>query len=331
MTKRFLKSKTTQTLDWDWVVLFNHYFMIILRSNFSPSIFKHIFPILFLLVLGCSKKGIERPTDEFIPPPDEEELVEGEDYFLPHIDLSHWKVTLPIGNPTEVKPPEILDYATNSLLKEFMYNDSTDGSLVFYTYPGSSTQNSSYSRTELREQMVPGSNNTNWTFAQGGRIKGKLALSEVSKDNDGDYHRVIIMQIHGRLTDEQRDLIGEDDNNAPPMLKIYWENNKVVVRTKVLKDLNATDTEALHTDAWGNADKFTFSETVGFDPFTLEVLVSDGRMEVILNDNESDVYDDEHIQRWGIFENYFKAGNYLVTTDENAFSKVKYYELEHSH
>ena len=111
-------------------------------------------------------------TNEPTPPSDpemveEEEEVEGVDYFLPHIDLSNWKVTLPIGNPTEVKPPEILDYATNSTLLPFMYNDSTDASLVFYTYPGASTTNSSYSRTELREQMVPGSNNTNWTFEEG--------------------------------------------------------------------------------------------------------------------------------------------------------------------
>jgi len=287
-----------------------------------------------MIIAGCGGS-----SDQLIPPPPndddeivvEEELIEGVDYFLPNIDLNNWKVTLPIGNPTEVKPPEILSYANNNLLKEFMYNDSTDGALVFHTYPGASTANSSYSRTELREQMVPGSNNTNWTFSEGGRIKGTLALQDISKDDDGDYHRVIIMQIHGRLTNEQRDLIGEDDNNAPPMLKIYWTDNKVIVRTKELHDLNASDTEILHTAAWDNADSFTFSENVGFDKFTLEVIVSEGRMEVILNDNESKVYDDIHIEKWDVFENYFKAGNYLVTTDENAFSKVKYYDLEVSH
>ena len=36
------------------------------------------------------------------------------DYKLPNIDLNNWKVTLPIGNPTEVKPPAILDYANNA-------------------------------------------------------------------------------------------------------------------------------------------------------------------------------------------------------------------------
>ncbi|MDX5584148.1 MAG: polysaccharide lyase family 7 protein [Aureibaculum sp.] len=260
-----------------------------------------------------------------------EEEEEEVNYKLPNIDLSHWKVTLPIGNPTEVTPPEILDYATNETLKPFMYNDSINGALVFYTYPGASTANSSYSRTELREQMDPGSNTTNWTFAQGGSIKGILSMDEISKDANVNYHRSIIMQIHGRLTDEQRDLIGEDDNNAPPMLKIYWTDGKVRVKTKVLKDVNASDTEILYTDAWGDDDGHTFSENVGFDKFTLEVKVSDGSMEVILNDNETVVYDDVHIEKWGVFENYFKAGNYLATLDEDSFARVKYYELEATH
>jgi len=43
------------------------------------------------------------------------------------------------------------------------------------------------------------------------------------------------------------------------------------------------------------------------------------------------VFDDIHVQRWGIFENYFKAGNYLVTTDSGSFSRVKYYDLEVFH
>ena len=38
-------------------------------------------------------------------------------YKLPKIDLSHWKVTVPVNNdngkPLEVSPPEILNYATN--------------------------------------------------------------------------------------------------------------------------------------------------------------------------------------------------------------------------
>lgn len=251
-------------------------------------------------------------------------------YKLPKIDLNHWKVTLPIGNPTEVSPPEILKYASNETLKPFIYNDSIKGALVFYTYPAASTTNSSYSRTELREQMTPGSNATNWTFSQGAYLKGELAMGEITKDANEDYHRTIIMQIHGRLSNVQRDLINQSDNNAPPMLKIYWVNGKVRVKTKELKNLDASELDILKTDSWTDDVGYTFSEYVGFDKFVLEVKVSNGRMEVILN-GVSKVYEGEHIKKWNVFENYFKAGNYLVTRDDWAKSKVEYYQLEVSH
>ena len=286
--------------------------------------------LLLILFISVSCSDNERTVIEEIEEIEEEEITTN--YVLPNIDLNNWKVTLPIGNPTEVLPPEILDYATNETLKPFMYNDSINGALVFYTYPGASTANSSYSRTELRELLNPEDRGTtNWTFDQGGNMKGKLAMDDISKDSQGNYHRAIIMQIHGRLTNEQRDLIGEDDNNAPPMLKIYWVNGQVRVKTKILKDLNATDIEMLHEDAWGDDEGYTFPEYVGFDEFTLEVKVSEGRMEVIFNEKVSVVYDSIHIEKWGIFENYFKAGNYLVSLDEDSYSKVKYYELVVTH
>jgi hypothetical protein len=42
------------------------------------------------------------------------------------------------------------------------------------------------------------------------------------------------------------------------------------------------------------------------------------------------VYQDISLDKWP-YENYFKAGNYLGSTAEGAFSKVKYYELEVTH
>lgn len=256
-------------------------------------------------------------------------------YKLPKIDLSHWKVTTPAGSgkkPQEVSPPEILDYATNKDLIPYMYNDSVRGAIVFYAYPSNATTaNTKYSRSELREQMEPGNNNVNWTFKQGGIMKGKLAIDDISRDKNGKYHKVIIMQIHGRLTNEQRDLIGQKDNNAPPILKIYWQNGKIRVKTKVLKNLNATDEELLHEDAWDNDKGFTFEEKVGFKKFRLEVRVSEGKMTIVLNNNEFKTYENIHMKKWGIFENYFKAGNYFQSRDEGSFAKVRYYTLEVTH
>lgn len=297
--------------------------MAVLSTSFRRNVGAFVLSVLLLLTVACGKE-VDGDTDE----PGIDQKVT---YQLADIDLSNWKVTLPVGRPAEVTPPAILDYANNPTLKPFMYNDSTDASIVFYTYPGASTANSSYSRTELREQMTPGSNSVNWTFAQGGRLKGSIAVPEVSKDAEDKPHRIIIMQIHGRLTDQQRDLIGEDDNNAPPVLKIYWVDGRVRVKTKKLKDLNVSNTEILKTSAWTDDEGRYFSEFVGQEQFQLEVVVSEGRMEVKLNDDESFVYDDIHMQKWSVFENYFKAGNYLVTTDEGAFARVKYYQLEVSH
>lgn len=287
---------------------------------------------LSLCIISCDKpiEPIEQEIIKPIVPVEEKEKVEGVDYFLPNIDLNNWKVTLPIGNPTEVKPPAILDYANNSMLQEFMYNDSIDGSLVFYTYPGASTNNSSYSRTELREQMVPGSNNTNWTFAQGGTMRGTLKMDEITKAENGDFHRAIIMQIHGRLTNEQRDAIQEDDNNAPPILKIYWSDGRVRVLRKVLKDIDITYPEILKTDAWTDEGAW-FDQRVDNEKFTLEIIASDNALKIVLNDNEEMLFDDIHMEKWSIFENYFKAGNYLNTKDKNAFARVKYYELDVKH
>lgn len=255
---------------------------------------------------------------------------------LPEIDLNHWSVTTPElnakGSATTIEPPEILKYATDERLIPYMYNDSTDGSLVFYAYPSEgTTANTKYSRSELREQMEPGNNNVNWTFAQGGTIKGKLAMEEVTKDTDGKYHRVIIMQIHGRLTNTQRDLIGQKDNNAPPILKIYWDKGKIRVKTKVLKNPNLTGDLLLHEEAWDDDEGFNFEQEVGFRKFTLEVKVSEGKMVVVLNNSEYKVYENIHMRKWGIFENYFKAGNYFQSRDKGAFAKVKYYSLEVTH
>lgn len=268
-------------------------------------------------------------SSETINPPDNSEGMDPEEESHEAlIDLSHWKVTLPIGDPTEVEPPEILDYPNIEILEKFMFDDPEENALVFHTKPGSTTANSSYSRTELREQLEPGSNKVNWTFKQGGHLKGRLRVSEVS-GQEGALDRIIVMQIHGRLTDEQRDLIGEDDNNAPPVLKIYWDDGKINVRRKILKDLEVSDIDILKKDAWTDESHWSEKE-VGFDPFDLEIKVSENLMEVKVS-GDTFRFDDVHVNKWSIFYNYFKAGNYLQTADTASYATVKYYELEVSH
>jgi len=87
----------------------------------------------------------------------------------------------------------------------------------------------------------------------------------------------------------------------------------------------------LHEDAWGDDEGYTFEEKVGFDKFDIEIDVKKGKMVVSLNNNEFKTYDDIHMKKWNVFENYFKAGNYLQTRDEGAFSKVNFFELKVFH
>ena len=69
---------------------------------------------------------------------------------------------------------------------------------------------------------------------------------------------------------------------------------------------------------------------VGYDPFELKIIASDGKLEIFLNDESAHVYEDISLEKWP-FENYFKAGNYLGSTHTDAFSKNKYFELAVTH
>ena len=97
------------------------------------------------------------------------------------------------------------------------------------------------------------------------------------------------------------------------------------------KKIDATVPEILHEDAWDNDEGFNFEQEVGFKKFMLEVKVSEGKMVIILNRTEFKVYESIHMRKWGVFENYFKAGNYFQSRDKGSFSKVRFYELEVSH
>ncbi len=249
------------------------------------------------------------------------------------IDLTHWKVTIPTprddGKAMEVSPPEIFDYQNIDVLKKFMYADSTDASIVFHAEPGSTTANTKYSRSELREQMVSGSNSTNWTFPEGRRMKFTMAIDNVSNGTNGKHHRMIIAQIHGRLSNEQKELIGQKDNNAPPVLKIYYQENKIYVRTKVLKNRFVDDRRMLMKDAWEDDRGYYFDRRIERnDKFTLEIIASDGKLEIILDEWDRKVYESEDLKKWGAFENYYKVGNYLQTRDKWAFGSVKIFDLE---
>ncbi len=255
------------------------------------------------------------------------------------INFSNWKVTLPTdennnGSPDEYQPHQLVNYGYQTIeaVRSFMYDDTEDTSLVFYTYPDVSTTNSSYSRTELRELINPNNSRENWTLLEGGEMTGRLKIQEVSKNNQSsdDYHKVIVMQIHGIISQEDMDTYSFSGNNGPPLIKIYWKDGYIWCHKKSLvnETTNGLDLYDVYGDTWSDI-KINLGY-VGYDAFDFRITASDAKIEVQLNDNLSYVYQDISLDKWP-FENYFKAGNYLTTTHDNAYSYVKYYNLEITH
>ena len=251
--------------------------------------------------------------------------------FSEGIDLTHWKITLPIdnnsdGRPDEYGPDELIKFKNTDKFKPYFY-ENIEGALIFYcetSEQNATTPNSKYPRTELREQLEPYNNDVNWTMEKGGRMIGKL---QVTKASEG--HSLMVMQIHGKLTKAQRKELSTNDSDAPPLLKIHFNNGRIRVAYKVLADKNTEGLEILRKSSWTDAKHFYFKERVGNDPFELEIAGSTGKLQVILN-GERKVFMDPDLSVWP-FENYFKAGNYLTTTDKNAYAEVKYFNLEVKH
>jgi len=292
---------------------------------------KNIF--IFLILCACSKEvaqntGVSDPIDDTPV-----EVV------LADIDFSNWKLTLPIdennnGSPDEYQPDVLknLGYQTLESILPYMYDDIEDSSIVFYTFPDVSTTNSSYSRTELRELINLSNARDNWTLLAGGEMVGRLKVESVSEDQESgdDYHKVIVMQIHGIISEEDMDLHGFSSNNGPPLIKIYWKDGYVWCHKKSLIDESTEGDALLETSNNTWTDIKVNLGYAGFEVFDFRITATDARLEVQLNQDTPFVYEDISLDKWP-YENYFKAGNYLTSTNSDAFSYVKYYELSISH
>ena len=213
-----------------------------------------------------------------------------------------------------------------------MYDDVEDGSLVFFTSPDATTTNSSFSRTELRELINPTTSRENWSLETGGTMEGELKMIHITEDPQSSrtYHRTIIMQIHGIISEEDLEIHGFSSNSAPPLIKMYWEDGHVWAFKKSLVDesTSGVDLFVVGNDTW--YDEKTDMGYVGFEAFSLKIIASDARLEIVLNDQEPLIYQDVSLEKWP-FENYFKAGNYLQTSNPEGNASLKYYNLTIQH
>lgn len=124
------------------------------------------------------------------------------DIFYPSqiLNLTNWKVTLPVGhseNPKEIKQPELATYAINP-----WFIVSQENNAVIFRAPvnGLTTSGSDYPRSELREMADNGRVNANWNSGKGIHT---LFLDQVITAVPKVKQQVVAGQIH----DDNKDIV----------------------------------------------------------------------------------------------------------------------------
>lgn len=242
------------------------------------------------------------------------------------IDLSHWQLELPTGY--KAAEWKLMNIQNDTFAKPFFRFDE-EGALVMEAYPAPGTSKATYTRNQLRERIVPCDKNINWTMEQGGMLTAEFEVSEVSKETDKKYHRILLFQVHGTTSDAQEEEMGLRKAVSVPMLSVYWQNERIRVVRKILEDPSARGNDLINKKAWKNGPGRYFPQKVGFGKVKMSISVKEGLVEITMNGKKIS-YKDSIIRRWP-FENYFNAGNYLQAKGYGAKSIVKFYQLEVTH
>jgi hypothetical protein len=129
------------------------------------------------------------------------------------IDLSNWKLTIPVenddGNATTVQPV--------ALAQPWLSENPTGGLMFWAPSSGATTKHSDHPRTELNSL-------TNFKAGQGVHtLSASVTLLQVPQDGQG----IIMGQIHGA-----------DDISSVPYVMLRYQENKVIVVVKQVQDGN---------------------------------------------------------------------------------------------
>ncbi|MEP3482590.1 MAG: polysaccharide lyase family 7 protein [Fuerstiella sp.] len=137
---------------------------------------------------------------------------------IKQIDLSHWKLTLPVdhnhsfhGHPQEVSAKKL----GRGFQSKFFTVDA-QGNLVFWCpVNGATTEGTSYPRSELREMLEPGNPDRNWTAAGSHILTARCQVQQVPSSR-----KVIIGQIHSA------------SGKKKPLIKLQFYKNRIEALVK---------------------------------------------------------------------------------------------------
>jgi len=248
---------------------------------------------------------------------------------LEFIDLMNWKLELPSGYTAS--DWKLSNFQKDRFARPFFYLDSLDGSLVMEAYPAlNGRSKAKYTKNTLREQMTPGSSSDNWTMEEGAYLEAEFQVTDMSIKEGKKYDRTLLFTMHGRTTDEQTEKLGLNKNSSLPLFKIFWQDERIRVQRKVLEDPLEVGDKTLDKNFWDDDNGRYFNKKVGFNRVKLYIKVSEGQVEIGVDDQKPIVYKDSSVKKI-LFENYFEVGNYLQTKERGAHCIVKYYNLKVTH
>jgi hypothetical protein len=254
-----------------------------------------------------------------------------------NFDLTKRKITLP--DASEVQPSALSNGYTNA---NWFYTDPTTGGMVFVSPNlGSTTTNSSYTRSELREMLNPSAGTqslgNNWvtstssstTKSQAGGVDGTmnatLRVDRVSTTGDsGKVGRVIVGQIHGPSTEPVRLYYHKRPSDSKGAIYIGTEdlngNNTWVNIIGGPSSLNPSNGIAL-------GQKWSYEIKVAGLQLTVKVTPEGGSTST-LNYTLPSGYNDKYL--------YFKAGVYNqnntdTSSDQSDHVKATFFSLTHVH
>ena len=209
--------------------------------------------------------------------------------------LNNWKLTLPDSSASEKSPDDL----ENDYTSKYFYTDS-DGSMTFYV-PGSggTTDTAKYPRSELRQLCNPDASNPdryNWRVGDSDSynyVEGTYRIGDL----DSSSRKVVIQQIHAY--------------DGPPLIKVQYESNKIYALIKT--DEDGDDEDKVLIGSVDDDEKFLLRTTV----------TESGNLKVYFNGDLKTTYAVGGY--WGDYKNYFKAGNYLQSNDDDAYAYVHLY------
>ena len=243
---------------------------------------------------------------------------EGTDPGSSGVDLSVWKLTLPMDrdggydNPypaLEVFNPQLSDYDMPfpSESEQYFYKNG-DNWVFDCTYTGVRTSSGTkYSRSELREMKKNSAQEKNWTLGEGGTMEGTFKVTELENAS-----KLFVMQIHGKSPSDK------------VLLKVIWESGQIRLLRKIKQG-----------DEWiDNEKKSSYADLPLNTEVTIKIVADTSALTIYINGNQVEQFTDHLLDDWGADNTfYFKAGNYLQhnTSLFGHRAAVEYSSLKVSH